>query len=112
MPPVASLIRLLVDPTDADAFDRAFGAPEPLGLREGVLPHPDDQPFLLKEVVCNDLADLGPDALEAINRFGVLVSLPRGRTPRRNRYPSRSPGPTGAAGARPARSAAGGEESD
>jgi len=63
---IADLVALLSDPTDADAQDRAFGRSEPLDIDDGLLPHPDDQPYLLREVVCNDLADIGPDAREAI----------------------------------------------
>lgn len=66
MPPIADLIRLLDDPDDADALDRAFGESEPLDIDDGLLPHPFDQPYLLREVVCNDLADIGPDAREAV----------------------------------------------
>lgn len=66
MPPVANLIRLLDDPQDADALERAFGESEPLGIDDGLLPHTDDQPYLLREIVCNELADIGPDAREAV----------------------------------------------
>lgn len=66
MPAVFDLIRLLADPNDADALDRAFGEPEPLDIDDALLPHEDDRPYLLKEVVCNELADLGPEAREAI----------------------------------------------
>lgn len=63
---IPNLIRLLDDPEDADAFDRAFGEPDPLAIDDGLLPHEDDQPFLLREIVCDELADLGPDAREAV----------------------------------------------
>lgn len=63
---ITDLIHLLDDPTDADALDRAFGESEPLDIDDGLLPHEDDQPFLLKEVVCNELAEFGPDAQEAV----------------------------------------------
>jgi hypothetical protein len=41
-------------------------SPEPLDIDEDLLPHPDDQPFLLREVVCELLAELGPEAICAI----------------------------------------------
>lgn len=63
---IPDLIHLLDDPTDANSFDRAFGQPEPLDIEDAVLPHEDDQPFLLREVVCDELAAIGPDAWEAI----------------------------------------------
>lgn len=63
---IADLVTLLIDPADADAFDRAFGESEPLDLDDGLLPHPDDQTYLLREVVCNELADIGLDAREAV----------------------------------------------
>ena len=66
MPEIPDLIRLLDDPEDDEALDRAFGEPEPLDIDDDLLPHPDDQPFLFREVICNDLADFGPKALEAV----------------------------------------------
>jgi len=63
---ITDLIRLLDDPTAADAFDRAFGQPEPLSIHDSLLPHPDDQPYLLLEVVCDELAAIGPNARGAI----------------------------------------------
>lgn len=63
---IPNLIRLLDAPEDANAFDRAFGEPEPLDIDEGLLPHEVDQPFILREVVCNELATIGPDAREAV----------------------------------------------
>lgn len=56
---IPDLIRLLDDPEDAEAFDRAIGQPELLYI-DALFPHEDDQPFLLREAICNDLADLGP----------------------------------------------------
>jgi HEAT repeat protein len=61
-----ALIRLLDDPEDADAHHWAFGEPEPLDIDENILPHEDDQPFLLREIVCSELASIGSDAREAI----------------------------------------------
>lgn len=66
MPTIYDLIRLLDDPNDDDALNRAFGEPEPLDIAENLLPYPDDQPFLLREVVCSDLAAMGPVALDAV----------------------------------------------
>ena len=63
---ISALIRLLDDPDDADAIDRVFGEPEPLDIDENLLPHEDDQPFLLKELVCTELGEVGPEAREAI----------------------------------------------
>lgn len=63
---IPDLIHLLDDPTDANSFDRAFGPPEPLDIEDALLPHEDDQPFLLREVVCDELAAIGPDAREAV----------------------------------------------
>jgi HEAT repeat protein len=60
------LARLLDDPNDDDGYDRAFGEPETLAIDDGLLPHEDDQPFLLKELVCNLLADIGPAAYNAV----------------------------------------------
>ena len=66
MPEILDLIRLLDDPDDDDAYGRAFGDPEPLDIDDGLLPHEDDQPFLFREVLCNDLAEMGPEAREAV----------------------------------------------
>jgi HEAT repeat protein len=66
MEQVTNLIRLLDHPDDDEALDRVFGEPEPLDIDEDLLPHPDDQPFLLREVVCELLADLGAEAREAV----------------------------------------------
>jgi HEAT repeat protein len=66
MPEIPALIRLLEDPDDEETLKRAFGEPERLDIDEDRLPHEDDQPFLFREVVCNDLADLGPDAIDAV----------------------------------------------
>jgi HEAT repeat protein len=61
-----ALIRLLDDPDDADALEGAFGAPEPLDIDEDLLPIEDDQPFLLRELVCTELGEVGPEAREAL----------------------------------------------
>lgn len=66
MPPIADLIRLLDDPTDADAFDRAFGEPESLDLDENLLPPLCDRPYWLREAICHELAEFGPDARDAV----------------------------------------------
>ncbi len=66
MPEIPALIRLLEDPDDEETLERAFGGPVPLDVGENLLPHEDDQPFLLREIVCNDLAKLGPNAIDAI----------------------------------------------
>ena len=66
---VADLTRLLDDPDDDDAYDRAFGEPEPLDIDDGLLPHEDDQPFLFKERLCNLLAEQGVDARDAVPAF-------------------------------------------
>lgn len=66
MPSLPDLIRLLDDPDDDEAYDRAFGEPEPIDLDDGLLPHPDDQPFLFRELLCNLLAEQGVDAIEAV----------------------------------------------
>jgi len=63
---IPDLIRLLDAPEDADAFDRAFGESDPLDIDDGLLPHEDDQPFILREVVSDELAAIGPDAREAL----------------------------------------------
>lgn len=63
---IPDLIRLLDDPSDEDAFDRAFGAPEPLDLDDGVLPPTMARFFLTQEIACDQLADLGPAAIEAV----------------------------------------------
>lgn len=60
------LIRLLDDPSDEDAFDRAFGPPEPLDLDDGLLPPEEARFFMTKELACDQLAELGPAAIEAI----------------------------------------------
>lgn len=66
MSAIPDLIRLLEDPAADDALDRAFGQAEPLDIDDDLLPHPDDQPFLLREIVCDLLAEQGPDAREAV----------------------------------------------
>lgn len=63
---IPDLIRLLDDPHDEDAFDRALGQDEPPNIDDAMLPHPDDQPYLLREVVCDELATIGPDAADAV----------------------------------------------
>jgi len=83
MPPIADLIRLLDDPDDADALERAFGESESLDIDDNLLPHPDDQPFLLKEVVCNELADLGPEAREAVPALLLCAEDETDSTPAR-----------------------------
>ena len=66
MAEITDLIRLLDDPEDDDAYYSVFGEPEPLDIDEDLLPPEDDQPFLFKELLCNLLADHGPDALDAV----------------------------------------------
>lgn len=63
---IPDLIRLLDDPHDEDAFDRAFGAPDPLDLDDGLLPPDEARFFMTQEIACNQLADLGPAAIEAV----------------------------------------------
>ncbi len=63
MSAIPDLIRLLDDPGDDDVLNRALGEPEPLDIDENRLPQEDDQPLLAREVVCNDLAEIGPDAV-------------------------------------------------
>lgn len=60
------LICLLDDPDDEDASTGAFGELEPLDIDENLLPHEDDQPFLLTELVCSELATIGSDARSAV----------------------------------------------
>lgn len=66
MPRIPDLIRLLDDPNDDDAFDRAFGEPEPLDLDENLLPPLWDRPYWLREAICHELAEFGPDARDAV----------------------------------------------
>lgn len=66
MSAIPDLIRLLDDPEDDEALGRIFGEPKSLEIHEDLLAHPDDRPFLFKELVCNLLADHGPDAAEAV----------------------------------------------
>lgn len=67
MPGISDLIRLLDDPSDEDAFDRAFGEPEPLDLDDdGLLPPEQARFFMTQELACDQLAELGPAAIEAI----------------------------------------------
>lgn len=80
---ITDLVTLLSDPTDADAQDRAFGTSEPLDIDDGLLPDPLDQPFLLREVVCNDLADLGPDARGAVPALLLCAEDETDSTPAR-----------------------------
>lgn len=63
---VSDLIRLLDNTEDDEAYYRAFGDPEPLDISEDLLPHPDDQPYLFTELLCNLLAEMGPEAREAV----------------------------------------------
>ena len=66
MPEIPDLIRLLIDPENNEALHRVFGEPERLNIDDDLLPHKDDQPFLLREVVCELLGDLGPAARAAV----------------------------------------------
>ena len=66
MPAIPDLINLLNNPHDADVIDRVFGEPEPLNIEDGLLPHESEQPHLRLEIVCNNLAEIGSNALDAV----------------------------------------------
>jgi hypothetical protein len=66
MATISDLIRLLDDPDDDEALDRVFGKPEPLNIDEGLLPHELDLPYLRREIVCNELAEIGSGATDAV----------------------------------------------
>jgi HEAT repeat protein len=62
------LIHVLHDPDDIDAYERAFdlvGA-EPLDIDEDLLPPERDLPYMRRELVCNELAEIGREAQEAV----------------------------------------------
>lgn len=63
---ITDLIRLLDDPTDADAFDGAFRESEPLDIDDDLLPPESARFCMRREIACNELAELGADAMEAV----------------------------------------------
>jgi HEAT repeat protein len=63
---ITDLILLLDNPADADAFDGAFGELEPLDIDDDLLPPESARFFMTKELACDALANLGPDAIEAV----------------------------------------------
>jgi hypothetical protein len=68
---VPDLIRLLDDPDNADALDRAFGEPEPLDIDEKLLPHPGDQRKLFIGITA------GSALLVVLLLFGVVLAIRR-----------------------------------
>jgi len=64
---IPDLIRLLDDPSDEDAFDRALGQDEPPNIDDdGLLPPEQARFYMTKELACDQLAELSPAAIEAI----------------------------------------------
>lgn len=65
---IDDLIHVLDDPDDEDAYERAFNltGDEPLDIDEDLLPPECDLPYMRRELVCNNLAEIGPKAREAV----------------------------------------------
>lgn len=65
---IDDLIHVLYDPDDMDSYERAFDLAgiESLDIADELLPPDFDLAYQRRELSCNELADLGPEAMQAV----------------------------------------------